>query len=72
MRKPLGDACLEGRRREQFEGYLMALAEMVERGLIPTAIALVRAGALDQPQFMPDVYLTTAVDGTAMVSRHLE
>lgn len=52
----------EGRRRAQFEGYLMALTEMVERGAEPAHLRSSWAGALGQPQFMPDVYLTTAVD----------
>lgn len=53
----------EGRRRAQFEGYLLALVEMVERGLADEAqLRSSWAGALGQPQFMPDVYLTTAVD----------
>jgi membrane-bound lytic murein transglycosylase B len=59
----LATLAYEGRRREQFEGYLMALAEMVERGLADQAqLRSSWAGALGQPQFMPDVYLTTAVD----------
>jgi membrane-bound lytic murein transglycosylase B len=53
----------EGRRRAQFEGYLLALADMVERGLADQAqLRSSWAGALGQPQFMPDVYLSTAVD----------
>lgn len=53
----------EGRRRAQFEGYLLALTEMVERGLADQGqLRSSWAGALGQPQFMPDVYLTTAVD----------
>ncbi len=53
----------EGRRRAQFEGYLLALTELVERGLADQGeLRSSWAGALGQPQFMPDVYLTTAVD----------
>jgi membrane-bound lytic murein transglycosylase B len=53
----------EGRRRAQFEGYLLALTEMVERDLADQPqLRSSWAGALGQPQFMPDVYLTTAVD----------
>ena len=59
----LATLAYEGRRREQFEGYLMAAAEMVERGLADQSqLRSSWAGALGQPQFMPDVYLTTAVD----------
>jgi membrane-bound lytic murein transglycosylase B len=59
----LATLAYEGRRRQQFEGYLLALAEMVERQLADqTQLRSSWAGALGQPQFMPDVYLTTAVD----------
>lgn len=59
----LATLAYEGRRRAQFETYLMALAEMVERGLADQyQLRSSWAGALGQPQFMPDVYLTTAVD----------
>ncbi len=59
----LATLAYEGRRRSQFEGYLMALTEMVERGLADqNQLRSSWAGALGQPQFMPDVYLTTAVD----------
>lgn len=59
----LSTLAYEGRRRAQFEGYLLALIEMVERGLADqNQLASSWAGALGQPQFMPDVYLTTAVD----------
>lgn len=59
----LATLAYEGRRRAQFEGYLLALLEMVERGLADRdQLRSSWAGALGQPQFMPDVYLTTAVD----------
>lgn len=59
----LATLAFEGRRRAQFEGYLMALSEMVERGLAEQEqLQSSWAGAMGQPQFMPDVYLTTAVD----------
>ncbi len=59
----LATLAFEGRRRAQFEGYLLALVEMVERGLASEGqLRSSWAGALGQPQFMPDVYLTTAVD----------
>jgi lytic murein transglycosylase len=53
----------EGRRRAQFEGYLMALIDMVQRGYAgPEELKSSWAGALGQPQFMPDVYLRDAFD----------
>jgi membrane-bound lytic murein transglycosylase B len=59
----LSTLAFEGRRREQFETYLFALIDMVERNLAgPDQLKSSWAGALGQPQFMPDVFLTTAVD----------
>jgi len=59
----LATLAAEGRRRAQFETYLLALIEMVERGLASgVELKASWAGALGQPQFMPDVYLSTAVD----------
>jgi membrane-bound lytic murein transglycosylase B len=59
----LATLAFEGRRRAQFENYLLALCQMVERGLAtPDELRSSWAGALGQPQFMPDVYLTLAVD----------
>lgn len=53
----------DGRRRGQFETYLLALIEMVEKGFAgPNEMRSSWAGALGQPQFMPDIYLSTAVD----------
>lgn len=51
------------RRRARFEGYLLSLIEMVERGYAgPAELKSSWAGAMGQPQFMPDMYLSTAVD----------
>jgi len=59
----LATLAYEGRRRAQFETYLLALAEMLERDLADQSqLRSSWAGALGQPQFMPDVYLSTAVD----------
>ena len=59
----LSTLAAEGRRRQQFETYLLALMEMVEKGFAgPEQLKSSWAGALGQPQFMPDVYLSTAVD----------
>ncbi len=53
----------EGRRRADFERYLTALIEMVERGYAgPNELRSSWAGALGQPQFMPDAYLALAAD----------
>ena len=59
----LATLAYEGRRRGQFETYLLSLLEMVEAGLAaPGQLRSSWAGALGQPQFMPDVYLSLAVD----------
>ncbi|MGE3142138.1 MAG: lytic murein transglycosylase [Hyphomonadaceae bacterium] len=61
--RALATLAFEGRRRTQFEGYLSALIEMIERGYAaPGELKSSWAGALGQPQFMPDAYLSTAVD----------
>ncbi len=59
----LATLAYEGRRRADFERWLLALIEMVERGYAgPSELRSSWAGALGQPQFMPDVYLARAVD----------
>ena len=59
----LATLAADGRRRAQFEAYLLALMEMVEKGYAgPTEMKSSWAGAMGQPQFMPDIYLSTAVD----------
>jgi lytic murein transglycosylase len=59
----LATLAYEGRRRDAFEGWLIALIEMVERGYAgPEELRSSWAGALGQPQFMPDIYLSRAVD----------
>ncbi|MBL8549351.1 MAG: lytic murein transglycosylase [Hyphomonadaceae bacterium] len=61
--RALATLAYEGRRRAQFEGFLLALMEMVDRGYAgPNELKSSWAGALGQPQFMPDVFLTTAAD----------
>jgi membrane-bound lytic murein transglycosylase B len=51
------------RRRARFEQYLLALMQMVERGYAgPAELKSSWAGAMGQPQFMPDAYLTYAAD----------
>ncbi len=59
----LATLAYDQRRRGRFEGYLLSLMEMVERGYAgPTELKSSWAGAMGQPQFMPDMVLTTAVD----------
>lgn len=61
--RSLATLAYEGRRRPQFETYLLALIDMVERGYAgPNELKSSWAGAMGQPQFLPDVYLSYAQD----------
>lgn len=61
--RSIATLAFEGRRRTQFETYLLALIEMVERGYAgENDLRSSWAGALGQPQFMPDMYLQLAAD----------
>lgn len=61
--RSLATLAFDGRRRPQFESYLLALIEMVERGYAgPGELKSSWAGAMGQPQFLPDVYLIYAAD----------
>ncbi len=53
----------EGRRRELFEGELIATMQMVDEGVPRSALKGSWAGAFGNPQFLPSVYLRIAVDG---------
>ncbi|MES1203831.1 MAG: lytic murein transglycosylase, partial [Pseudomonadota bacterium] len=59
----LATLAYDQRRRGRFESYLLSLMEMVERGYAgPSELKSSWAGALGQPQFMPDMVLSTAID----------
>ena len=53
----------EGRRRDLFEGELIAIMKIMERGVPASKLKGSWAGAFGNPQFLPTVYLSTAVDG---------
>jgi lytic murein transglycosylase len=53
----------EGRRRELFEGELIALLKIAESGVANHSLQGSWAGAFGNPQFLPTVYLRLAVDG---------
>ncbi|MBS0477923.1 MAG: lytic murein transglycosylase [Proteobacteria bacterium] len=53
----------EGRRRSLFEGELIAMMEMVDRGVPRSQLTGSWAGAMGGPQFLPSVYLRLARDG---------
>ncbi len=59
----LASLAFEGRRRPLFEGELIAVMKMIDRGVPSYAITGSWAGALGKPQFLPSVYLRLARDG---------
>lgn len=59
----LASLAFEGRRRVLFEGELIAVLKMIDRGVPQYAITGSWAGALGKPQFLPSVYLRLAKDG---------
>lgn len=59
----LASLAYEGRRRALFEGELIAVLKMIDRGVPQSAITGSWAGALGKPQFLPSVYLRLARDG---------
>ena len=59
----LASLAFEGRRRALFEGELVAVLKMIDRGVPQYAITGSWAGALGKPQFLPSVYLRLARDG---------
>jgi membrane-bound lytic murein transglycosylase B len=59
----LASLAYEGRRRALFEGELIAVLKMIDRGVPQYAITGSWAGALGKPQFLPSVYLKLARDG---------
>ncbi|MCB2064183.1 MAG: lytic murein transglycosylase [Novosphingobium sp.] len=63
LARSLATLAYEGRRRELFEGELIALMKMVDRGVPLSRMKGSWAGAFGYPQFLPSVYLTTAADG---------
>lgn len=63
LARSLATLAWEGRRRDLFEGELIALMKMVDRGVPPEKLKGSWAGAFGYPQFLPSVYLRLAVDG---------
>jgi lytic murein transglycosylase len=61
--RSLATLAYEGRRRDLFEGELIAVLKMIDRGVPTYKLKGSWAGAFGNPQFLPSVYLTTAVDG---------
>jgi len=63
LARSLATLAWEGRRRDLFEGELIALMKMVDRGVPRSQLKGSWAGAFGYPQFLPSVYLRIAVDG---------
>lgn len=63
LARSLATLAWEGRRRNLFEGELIALLKMVDRGVPASRLKGSWAGAFGNPQFLPSVYLRLAVDG---------
>ena len=63
LARSLATLAWEGRRRQLFEGELIALLKMVDRGVPREQLKGSWAGAFGNPQFLPSVYLRLAVDG---------
>ena len=62
--RSLATLAAEGRRRDWAEGQLLAALRMLRDGdAAPGILKGSWAGAMGQTQFMPDTYLSTAVDG---------
>jgi len=59
----LASLAYEGRRRELFTGEFVATLKMLERGYPRSTLQGSWAGATGQSQFLPSVYIETAVDG---------
>ena len=63
LARSLATLAYEGRRRELFEGELIALMKMADRGVPRHRMLGSWAGAFGNPQFLPSVYLRVARDG---------
>ena len=61
--RSLATLAYEGRRRDLFERELIATMKMIDMGVARSQLTGSWAGAFGNPQFLPSVWLTTAVDG---------
>jgi len=61
--RSLATLAYEGRRRQLFEGELIAVLKMIDQGVPRTVLKGSYAGAFGYPQFLPSVYLKLARDG---------
>jgi membrane-bound lytic murein transglycosylase B len=63
LARSLATLAYEGRRRELFASEFVALLKMIDQGVPRDRLYGSWAGAFGNPQFLPSVYLSTAVDG---------
>ncbi len=63
LARSLATLAYEGRRRELFAGEFIALLKMADQGVPRERMKGSWAGAFGNPQFLPSVFLRTAVDG---------
>lgn len=63
LARSLATLAYEGRRRDLFAGEFIALLKMVDQGVPRERLKGSWAGAFGNPQFLPSVFLRTAVDG---------
>ena len=61
--RALATLAYEGRRRDLFEGELVAVLKMVDMGVPRSVLRGSYAGAFGYPQFLPSVYIKLAKDG---------
>ncbi len=71
LARSLATLAYDGRRRELFAGEFVALLKMADRGVPRGRMFGSWAGAFGNPQFLPSVYLRTAVDEDGDGSRDI-
>lgn len=62
--RSLATLAYEGRRRSLFEPELLAVLELIDKGVPQSSLKGSWAGAMGMPQFLPSVYLRLAKDGS--------
>ena len=62
LARSLASLAFDGRRRDLFAGEFIALLKMADEGVPRSQMKGSFAGAFGNPQFLPSVYLRTAVD----------
>jgi lytic murein transglycosylase len=61
--RSLASLAYDGRRRDLFQGELIAALEMIDQGVPRAQLKGSWAGATGNPQFLPSIYLRLARDG---------